>query len=118
MIPPNPAELIGTERFAQLVRELEKHYDKIIFDSPPVIAVADSMILSRLVDGVVMVIKCAQTSKDIARQSKRLLTDIKAPLLGAIINDLDLQNREYGYYYYYYYRRYGGYYGDRSEVRT
>ncbi|MBS2022390.1 MAG: polysaccharide biosynthesis tyrosine autokinase, partial [Deltaproteobacteria bacterium] len=63
-IPPNPAELIHTERFANLAAELSRRYDRVIFDSPPVAAVTDAQILSGLVDGVVLLGKTGKTSRD------------------------------------------------------
>ncbi len=113
-IPPNPAELVGSERFKTIIDNLSAMYDMVILDSPPVIAVADSLILSNLVDGVVMIVKSGKTLRDVAIQAKRSLTDVKANLLGAIINDLDLDSKEYGSHYYYYYHRYGYYNTDKE----
>jgi len=115
-IPPNPSELVGSEKFVEIVNRLSKTYDRIIFDSPPVIAVTDAMVLSNIVDGVILVVKCGKTLRDEAAHSKKLLLDVNANLLGVVINHLDLDNREYGHYYYYYYRRYGYYYGDRDAA--
>ncbi len=114
-IPPNPAELLHTERFHRILEELEERYDWIIFDSPPTIAVTDSMILSNLVDGVLLVVKGSQTSKELVRRAKEKLAGVNAPLLGCVLNDVDLENREYGHYYYYYYRRYGHYYEQEQD---
>ncbi len=114
-IPPNPAELIGSDEFAAVVSDLASRYDRLIFDSPPVIAVTDAMVLTRLVDGVILVVKCGKTLRDVALQAKKQLMDVKARVLGSIINDLDLDNKEYGSYYYYYYHRYGYYYGEKEE---
>ncbi len=115
-IPPNPAEQIGSERFSQIVDQLGMVYDRIIFDSPPVIAVTDSAILSDIVDGVVLVVKCGQTHRDVAIQAVQNLRDVNANILGTVINDLDLDNKEYGHYYYYYYHRYGYYYGEKENT--
>jgi capsular exopolysaccharide synthesis family protein len=115
-IPPNPTELMHTERFKEVVRSLSEKYDRVIFDSPPVIAVADAMILGNAVDGVLFVIKSCQTQKEVAKKAKNLLHGINAPLLGAILNDLDLENRTYRYHYYYsYYAQYGGYYEEENS---
>ena len=105
-----------TERFKEVVRSLSEKYDRVIFDSPPVIAVADAMILGNAVDGVLFVIKSCQTQKEVAKKAKNLLHGINAPLLGAILNDLDLENRTYRYHYYYsYYAQYGGYYEEENS---
>lgn len=114
-IPPNPTELMHTERFRTIVEALSERYDRVIFDSPPVIAVADAMILANMADGVLFVIKTGQTSREVVRRAKSLLEGINAPLLGAVLNDLDLEDRAYRYHYYYsYYYRYGQYYEERE----
>ena len=114
-IPPNPAELIHSERFREVIAQLERLYDRVVYDSPPVIAVTDPVILSRYVDGVVMVIKSMVTNRRAAKFAVKSMRDVGANLLGAVLNDLDLENREYGYYHYYYYRKYGYYYGSRDD---
>ncbi|HSA23355.1 MAG TPA: polysaccharide biosynthesis tyrosine autokinase, partial [Myxococcota bacterium] len=111
-VPPNPTELIHTERFRRFLEALAARYDRVIFDSPPVLAVADPLILASLMDGVVLVIKSAQTSREMARRAVRQLRDIKAKVLGAVINDIDLSHRDYGYYYYHQYRTY---YGEKEQ---
>ncbi|RME20906.1 MAG: polysaccharide biosynthesis tyrosine autokinase, partial [Deltaproteobacteria bacterium] len=111
-IPPNPTELFHTERFAQLLETLSSKYDRLIFDSPPVMMVADPLILSHSMDGVIMVVKGASTSRDVVKRALKQLEDVKARVLGVVINDLDLDNKQYGYYYY---RRYGYYYGEKES---
>ncbi|MBI5529179.1 MAG: polysaccharide biosynthesis tyrosine autokinase [Deltaproteobacteria bacterium] len=117
-LPPNPAELIHTEKFRDMTLELSRRYDKVIYDSPPVIAVTDAVIHSKFVDGVILVIKSAKSTKDMVKQAKKHLVDVNARIIGAILNDLDIENREYSYYYYYYYRRYGYYYGEREKEKA
>ena len=114
-IPPNPTELFHTERFRKMVEELSERYDRVLFDSPPVLVVADPLILSSMMDGVVLVVKSASTSSDLARRAVRQLRDVNAPILGSVINDLDLEHRDYGYYYY---RQYGYYYGEKETDVT
>lgn len=116
-IPPNPSELIHTDRFAAVVDELSNHYDRVIFDSPPVAVVTDAAILSKMVDGTVLIIKSLQTTKDSAKHAVGVLSDIGANILGAVLNDLDLTNRKYGqHYYYYYYKKYGYYYQSDEDT--
>jgi capsular exopolysaccharide synthesis family protein len=117
-IPPNPAELIHTDKFASLVEELSKHYDRVIFDSPPVTAVTDAAILVHHVDGAILIFRPLQTHRSAARQAKRSLEDVGGRILGAVFNNLDLENRDYGYYHYYYYRKYGYYYGESRDSST
>ena len=112
--PPNPAELLHADRFKSLVAELSRTYDRVIFDSPPVGAVTDASILSRLTSGTVLVAKGGRTSKEALLRAARLLSDGRINLLGCILNDLDLSKRgSYGYYYYY--SRYGQYYRDSDD---
>ncbi|MGC3999837.1 MAG: polysaccharide biosynthesis tyrosine autokinase [Anaeromyxobacter sp.] len=109
-VPPNPAELLHTASFARLLNALAERYDRIILDSPPVGVVADAVVISTRVDGALVVLKAGTTSREVARQSVRQLRDVNAPLFGAVLNDLDLEDQKYGQYSYYY--RYGYYYGD------
>jgi capsular exopolysaccharide synthesis family protein len=111
-VPPNPAELLHTEAFASLLHRLGERHDVLIIDSPPVGAVSDAVVLATQVDGTVFVLKAGNTSRDHARRSLRALVDVKARIFGAVLNDLDLEDRRYGGYYYY--ERYG-YYGERKE---
>ena len=112
--PPNPAELLHTERFSKLLAECTAAYDLVVLDSPPTSAVTDPAILGNLVDGVVLVVKAGRTTREAATYARRQLRDAKAKLLGVVVNDIDPHSRGgYGYYYYYrHYNRYGGYYGD------
>lgn len=118
-LPPNPAELLLSERFRELVADLGKRYDRVIFDTPPMGPVTDPAILGALVDGVVLVVKCDKTSKEAARQAVRLLKDANAHVFGVILNDVNVASRRYsGAYSSYYSRRYGGYYGEEEPQGT
>lgn len=119
-IPPNPAELLHTERFKQLVREAESMFDVIIYDSSPVSAVTDPAILSNLVDGVILIVRGGRTTKEAAAFARRQLTDAKGRLLGAVVNAVDFRDRAYGYYYSRYrsYAKYGYGYGPDTSVTS
>jgi len=106
-MPPNPSELLHTAAFKRLLAELASSYDRVIVDSPPVGAVSDSLVIATQVDGTLLVLKAGHTSRDMARQAVKQLRDVQAPLFGAVLNDLDLQNQKYGQYAYYY--QYGYY---------
>lgn len=107
-VPPNPAELLHTKAFADLLEQLGQRFDRVILDSPPVGAVADAVVLSTQVDGVVVVLKAGRTNRDMAMRTVRTLRDVKANLYGAVLNDVDLERSKYGDYYYgYSYRYYG-----------
>ncbi len=113
-IPPNPAEMLHTQAFRDLLDRLAKKYDRIILDSPPIGPVADAAVLSTQVDGVVMVLKSGRTSRDVARRAVRALRDVKARVFGAILNDINLADPKYGYYYDSY-SRYGHYYAEKKD---
>jgi capsular exopolysaccharide synthesis family protein len=102
--PPNPAELLHTTRFRQIVRDLEGKYDRVIFDSPPLGAVSDALVLGHMVDAVLLILKFGQTRRELLRRSIEQLETVGAPFMGCVLNDIDASNGGYGYSYYYYYR--------------
>lgn len=106
-IPPNPADLFHSERFKKFLALAAASFDRIIIDSPPLVAVTDSAILSTLVDGTVFVVRAASTTRALASQGMRALADVDAPVVGAVLNAADLRRTEYSYYQYYYYKREG-----------
>ncbi len=114
-LPPNPSEMLGSERMADLVKELRKHYTRILIDSPPITAVTDSMILSKYVDGVIVIIRAGDTVRDIAKNSINQLQAVGAHILGGILNAVDIGKDKY--YYYYYYQYYHYYYGDDGDKK-
>jgi capsular exopolysaccharide synthesis family protein len=111
-VPPNPAELLHTRAFSELLKEIQGSFDRVIIDSPPVAAVSDALVMSTHVDGTLLVLKAGRTSRDLARRTLRALRDVNARIFGAVLNDLNLESRQYRGYYHY---ERGGYYGDKSE---
>lgn len=112
-VPPNPAELLHARAFGELLQSLDGRFDRIILDSPPVGAVADAIVLATQVNGVVLVLKSGVTHREVARRTVRALNDVKAMMLGAVLNDVNLDRSRYGDYYYgYAYREYG--YGEKN----
>lgn len=105
-IPPNPADVLHSEKFREFLAALGERFDRIIIDSPPVAAVADGTILSTLIDGVVFVVRAFKTTRVLAQQGLRSLLDVDANVVGVVLNAVDLQ-REHSYYQYYYYKREG-----------
>jgi polysaccharide biosynthesis transport protein len=106
-LPPNPADLLDSERFVQVQREFEEQgYDHIIFDSPPILAVADPAIMAARMEAVVMVVQAGVTSRDALEHAVKRLQQVKARLVGGILNRADLDQQ--GYYYGYSYKRYYG----------
>ena len=94
----NPAELIGSAAMEEYLNTLSKYFDFIIIDGPPVLGLADSLVLSSKVDGVVMMVKGGDTEREAVRESVKRLRTVNAPLVGTILNDIDLSQREYSYY--------------------
>ncbi|MBZ0232809.1 MAG: polysaccharide biosynthesis tyrosine autokinase [Deltaproteobacteria bacterium] len=103
--PPNPAELLMTDRFKEVLKALESRFDRILLDSPPVLAVTDAVVLSRISDGVMLIAQAGKTQREDIAAAARQFRDVDASILGVILNDMDISQRRYGYYYYYY----GGY---------
>jgi polysaccharide biosynthesis transport protein len=112
-IPPNPSELLGSNLFKGMMESLEKKFDHILLDSPPVLGFADSLILSTTVDGVVLVVLGGKTPKETLQRAKEVLHQVNAKILGVVINRVDLQRGHYGYYYY----RYHYYYGKEGKKK-
>lgn len=104
-IPPNPAELLASREMAQIIDKLAAIFQYVIIDSPPVLPVTDSLILSRYVDGVLIVVKGASTPKKIIRDAVERLHSVGAKFIGAILNNVDVTSGDY-YYYGAYYRTY------------
>lgn len=110
--PPNPAELLLTNRFRQVLAELEARFDRILLDSPPVLAVTDAVVLARMSSGVIIVAQAGKTLLDDVSHTARKFKDVDAPILGMILNDMDISDRRYGYYYAY------GSYGDQPKAEA
>lgn len=98
-IPPNPAELLSSKRMEYIIEQTKLHFDIIIFDMPPVLAVTDSQIMSAKVDGTLFVIPKGEVSKDQVFKSKQLLENVKANILGVIFNKVSKEEDNYYYYY-------------------
>jgi capsular exopolysaccharide synthesis family protein len=113
-IPPNPSELLSSVRLKELLSNQQKKYDIIIFDSAPIISVTDSLIISRVVDGVIVVTRAAATTYDVVQKGLKLLTDVKANILGMVVNGFDAEKYRY-YYGKDYSQYYGKYYGTEES---
>ncbi len=97
-VPPNPAELLASDSFAELIKMLKGEYDYIIIDTPPLGSVVDSVIVAEQCDGVIMVIESCAISYKIAQRVKKQLEKSKCRLLGAVLNKVDLRSKKYKYY--------------------
>ncbi len=105
-VSSNSSEMLSSRRMEDLLGVLRNNYDRIIIDSPPVGPVADATILASIVDGVVLVIRAGWTNRDMVKRAKEQLEMTHTPILGVVINDLDVKKSGYDYYKYYYYYRY------------
>ena len=99
--PPNPSELLGSEKNKTLISILKEQYDVVIFDSAPISdSLTDSLIMSTLVDGVVIVAAQKKTPISAVNATKKSLQNVKANILGIVLNQADTQSRNYyGHYY-------------------
>lgn len=107
-IPPNPAELVSSERMKEMLSVLSQLYDHIIVDSPPLINVTDPVILSTMVDGTILVVQASRSTRDMLRRSRQELSGVGAKIFGVVLNNVDIKRDGYDEYYYYrYYSNYG-----------
>ena len=111
-IPPNPSELLGSKAMREMLATLSQDYDRIVIDSPPVTAVTDAVVLSKVVDGVVIVLQANKTERVIVQRAIEQMKAVRAHLFGIILNKLDARMIKYYHLYSYFYR----YYGEDEEV--
>ena len=99
---PNPAEILQTPAFTRTLAKLLGDYDRVIFDSPPVVPVTDSQIIGRQVDGALLVARSHVTNRDVFHRALELLQAVNVNLLGGLMNGVDISKELYGQYYYQY----------------
>jgi len=99
-IPPNPSELLGSDKMVALLQTLAAQYDVMVLDGTPVLAVTDAVLLSPLADSVLLVLRSGETLIEQAREAKNLLVNAGAKHIGVVLNEV--KQNEGGYYYYYY----------------
>ncbi len=100
MTPPNPSELLNSEKNKQLISVLKDEFDVVIFDGAPITGLPDSLIMSTLVDGVIVVTACKETSISLLEDTKKSLQNVNANILGVILNRASSKkNKYYGTYY-------------------
>ena len=107
-VPPNPAELLGSSNFKMAVSKLKTVYDYIIVDTPPLGSVIDGAIIANECDGSIMVISANEVSRRFAKKVTDQLKMAQCPILGVILNKVDMKNNTYGKYY-------GKYYGNSAD---
>lgn len=110
-IAPNPAELLGNDRFHNMIASLRETYDYVIIDCPPLGSVIDAAIVAKEADGAVIVIETENVSYKIVQRVKKQLEQSGCRILGAVLNKVEMGGKGYGYYGHYY----GNYYGSYGE---
>ena len=105
-IPPNPAELLGSDQMRRLLAALQANYTHVVVDSPPVSSFTDGVLVSTMVDGVLLVVHGGRSSRHIVRRSKQLLNDVGAKIFGVVLNNVNPQSHDYYYYQSYYGQKY------------
>ena len=116
---PNPSEILNSDAFAGMLKNLSERYDRIIIDSPPVGPVADSQILAALCDVVLLVLRAEKSTRRHSQQARDNLLNVGAHLLGAVVNDVPRKHGHYGYYSSYgSYGYYGYSYYGKKERKT
>lgn len=109
-IPPNPAELLNSQAFSDLLDRLAETYDHVLIDAPPVLAVTDARILAAIADQTILVLRAEKSTRNMSLAARDGILSVGGQLLGVVINDVPKASKRDGYYYAYGYYRYG-YYG-------
>ena len=114
--PPNPSELLGSSRFKDLLTTFQQHFDWVILDAPPVMAVTDASVIAHLTNGVVFVVGCEQVSRYLVTTALEQLRGSKATIMGFVLNRVNLHRNPY-YYSHYYKREYANYYASDAKAQ-
>jgi polysaccharide biosynthesis transport protein len=113
-VPPNPTELLGSASLREVIAALRTHYDWILIDTPPVLAMADTAVLCPLVDGVALVIGAEQSTRPAVQRSVDQIRSVNGRMLGVILNKVNFERNSY-YYGQYYGEYYRSYYAEKHE---
>lgn len=115
-IPPNPAELLGSNRMKSFLEKVGEDYDMVLIDAPPIGIVTDAAVLSTKCDGVILVCAVGQAMTNAAKNAKELLQKVNANILGVVLNKIPLSKG--GYYKYHYYNYYESFYDDEAATAS
>lgn len=121
IVPPNPSELLGSEKMKEFIEYLKSNYDMVIFDTPPLVAVTDALILANQVDGVLLVASAGKTEIDVIDKAREMIHRVGGNIIGVLLNNFDASATYGTYYRYYRYYRYYDYYGadrDKGEGKS
>jgi capsular exopolysaccharide synthesis family protein len=114
-VPLNPSELLSLRKTGMIIHNLQKQYNRILVDTPPVNVVTDALILSQHVDGVILIFRAGKVRREVAKRAKEQFVEVGTKVIGGVINNIDMKKARYHYYYYYAYH-YPRYY--RKEKTT
>jgi len=121
-IPPNPAELLGSDQMRRLMIILQSKFNHVVVDSPPVSSFTDGVLISSMVDGVLLVVHGGKSSRHVVKRSRQLLQDVGAKIFGVVLNNVNLQSHDYYYYQRYYgssyYKRDGEEYAEAAAAAS
>lgn len=98
-VPPNPSELLRSKRINQIINAVKESFDLVIFDTPPVLAVTDAQIVTTKTDGALFVVPKGEVKKEQVRKAAELLDNVRANVLGFVINKVEKNGDDYYYYY-------------------
>jgi capsular exopolysaccharide synthesis family protein len=113
-VPPNPTELLGSASLREILAALKTHYDWILIDTPPVLAMADTAVLCPLVDGMALVVGAEQSTRPAVMRAIDQIRSVNGHMLGVILNKVDFERNSY-YYGQYYGEYYRSYYAEKHE---
>jgi polysaccharide biosynthesis transport protein len=113
--PPNPVELLDSDRMRTLLEQWREEYEHIIIDTPPLVGLSDALALSPFADAVLLVARSGRTSQQSLRRARDILNRVHARTVGVLINDLDIDSGDYYNYYGYYGSDYGEYYPEGAK---
>ncbi len=111
-IPPNPAELLGSDQMRRLMAFAGK-FNHVVVDSPPVTSFTDGVLIASIVDGVLLVVHGGKSSRHVVKRSRQLLKDVGAKIFGVVLNNVNLQSHDY-----YYYQRYYGVHAYKADFEV
>ncbi len=115
-VPPNPAELLGSDQMRKLLDILSLSFTHIVIDSPPVSSFTDGVLIGSMVDGVLLVVHGGKSSRDVVRRSRQLLLDVGAKIVGVVLNNVSATSHDYYYYHQRYYHQ--SYYRNEDPQNT
>ncbi|HEX8265861.1 MAG TPA: polysaccharide biosynthesis tyrosine autokinase [Pyrinomonadaceae bacterium] len=105
-VPPNPAELIGSDQMSRMLKIMEANFTHVVVDSPPIASFTDGVLISSMVDGVLLVVHSGKSSRQVIKRARQLLGEVGAKLFGVVLNNVNLRSQDNNYYYQNYYSSY------------